>query len=88
MISLIELIFIDSSVSVYAPKKGRKEVDDNDLWYGIIECICVDKRPKALQVCFLKKYALILCVSVLSFFAAFLGQNMLVLVQRSSRAVF
>jgi hypothetical protein len=38
------------SVSVYAPKKGRKGVDENDLWYGIIKCLKVDKRPKALQV--------------------------------------
>ncbi|KAG1900830.1 uncharacterized protein F5891DRAFT_980044 [Suillus fuscotomentosus] len=40
---------VGQSVSVYAPKKGQREVDDNDLWYGIIECLCVDKRPKALQ---------------------------------------
>ncbi|KAG2335545.1 hypothetical protein BDR05DRAFT_1029583, partial [Suillus weaverae] len=39
----------ECSVSVYAPKKGRKGVDDNDLWYGIIECFRVDNRPKALQ---------------------------------------
>ncbi|KAG2124343.1 hypothetical protein BD769DRAFT_1388871 [Suillus cothurnatus] len=38
---------VGQSVSVYAPKKGRRGVDDNDLWYGIIECFRVDKRPKA-----------------------------------------
>ncbi|KAG1771558.1 hypothetical protein EV702DRAFT_1048913 [Suillus placidus] len=34
---------------VYAPKKGHKGVDDNDLWYGIIQCFRVDKHPKASQ---------------------------------------
>jgi hypothetical protein len=52
IISLDELILIEFSVSVYAPKKGRRGVDDDDLWYGIIECFCVDKRPKAFHVCF------------------------------------
>ncbi|KAG1845812.1 hypothetical protein F4604DRAFT_1688584 [Suillus subluteus] len=40
---------VGQSVSVYAPKKGRRGVDDNDLWYGIIECFRVDNRPKASQ---------------------------------------
>ncbi|KAG2125004.1 hypothetical protein BD769DRAFT_1384185 [Suillus cothurnatus] len=40
---------VGQSVSVYAPKKGRRGVDDDDLWYGIIECFCVDKRPKAFH---------------------------------------
>ncbi|KAG2354008.1 hypothetical protein BDR07DRAFT_1382601 [Suillus spraguei] len=40
---------VGQSVSVYAPKKGRRGVDDDDLWYGIIECFRIDNRPKALE---------------------------------------
>ncbi|KAG1770812.1 hypothetical protein EV702DRAFT_1049257 [Suillus placidus] len=34
---------------VYAYQKGRRGVDESDLWYGKIESLRVDKRAKASQ---------------------------------------
>lgn len=43
--------YITCSVAVYAYQKGRRGVDESDLWYGKIESLRVDKRAKASQVC-------------------------------------
>ena len=84
---LIHLSHVAHSVSVYAPKKGRKGVDLNDLWYAIIECIRVDKRAKASEVCIHQQLAYH-DFTVISFFIAFLGQDSLVLERRLRRAFF
>ncbi|KAG1793365.1 uncharacterized protein HD556DRAFT_1308785 [Suillus plorans] len=40
---------VGQSVAVYAYQKGRRGVDESDLWYGKIESLRVDKRAKASQ---------------------------------------
>jgi hypothetical protein len=77
-VGLIHLNHVAHSVSVYAYKKGRKGVDRDDLWYAIIECIRVDKRAKASEVCIHCQLAYH-NFTIISLFIAFLGQDSLVL---------
>jgi hypothetical protein len=43
-------MILSGSVAVYAVKNESTKADENHLWYGIIQFLCINKSAKASHV--------------------------------------